>query len=133
MSASLADEPCQLPCSELDVFDVENSLGVTPKETGHSFLQNLPSRAQEWRPRRQSLAQREQVVLVAPSAVQEEQRHGPGALPSYESVHEIELRGRHPPCPAVAWGKRSGGSARSICSRYASYIGGSFSCEPSSA
>ena len=96
---------------QAEVLLVEDAHGEAAEEAGHAVLEHGPARRQEVRLGRQAPAERQEVVLVAARAVEQEER---GARsPGNEAVDEAEVRRRFarahsalPPARAEAAGPR---------------------------
>jgi hypothetical protein len=70
------DELYQLLCPVLKVLDIENSFGDPAKKTEHAFLQDFAPNSEERSTGPQFLSQRQKIILVTSSAVQQEKCHG---------------------------------------------------------
>ena len=105
-------------------------LADSTEEPRHAVLQYRPAYREHRRTGRQMIAQRQQVVLVATSAVQEQQRRARrGIVGGQEDVRPIETPlGVH----GMSMSSWSGGSAAAICSRLGSSQGGNLRLRPSS-
>src|SRR3954453_2757212 len=122
----------QFVSPEPEVLDIEDTLCQPAEEPRHTIFENLPPRAEERSPGGQRFTQREQIVLIATGAMEQQQWGGPRPGSGPEPVNEAETGILHPACPTGACGNRSGGSTRSISALLASYIGGSLRRVPSS-
>ena len=112
------------------VILVEDALAEPAEEARHAVLQHGPAHRQHGGTRGQLVPQRQQVVLVAAGAVQQEQRRtGRLAVRGQEDVRPVELgdRSRNVDVElAAAAGRRRSARGR------APATGGSFRCRPSS-
>jgi hypothetical protein len=120
------DKTSQFTGSIPQVIQVKYTFGIPAEEARHAVLQHLAPRTKQRRSGRQRLAERNEIALVSPGTVEQQHRSSAAAGARHKPVYKSQILGAHRPCPAVACGNRSGGNARSIRPRWASYIGGSF-------
>jgi hypothetical protein len=76
MRSGPLDEARELVRPPLEVLEIEHSFGEAPEETWHAALEHLPARTQHRSIRQKSLAERQQIVFVAPCTMQEQKNRG---------------------------------------------------------
>src|SRR5215207_3272257 len=119
----LVDEAGELPGTGLQIVQIKDPFRMPPEEPRHTILQDLTAWTQERRFRREGTAEREQVVFVSTGPMQQEHRRRSRTAAGNKAMHKAQLRWIHLLSSATACSSRSGGSARSISRRLASYIG----------
>src|SRR5580700_1864121 len=125
MDLRFFDEICELPGPEPHVVFVETAFGKAPEKSRHAVFQHFAARRKQRSGRRDHAAERDEVVLVAAGAVQQQQRARIGLGTFFKAMNEGQ---GHQAVRSAAC--RSGNTA-SISLRRASRNGGSFRSWPS--
>src|SRR6185503_14051275 len=73
------------------VVEIEHALGAPPEETRHAVFGHLAARGQQSGARQQALAERDQIVLVAAGAVQQQKHRQTGPRRRDETMAEAEV------------------------------------------
>ena len=68
-----SDEIREFVGSADEVLLVENAFGQSSEKTRHAILQNLPPWTEQYRVRKKTASEIQQIVLVAPCAMEQQQ------------------------------------------------------------
>src|ERR1700692_1344636 len=125
MDLRLFDQIRELRRAGAHVVFVETVFGEAPEKSRHAVFQNFSARRKQRNCRREQPAERDEVVLVASGAVQQQQRTRIWLGAFFKAMNKGQ---GHQAVRSVAC---SSGSRASISLRRASRNGGSFKSRPS--
>src|ERR1700730_1101875 len=125
MGSRFFDEIGELQGAVAHIVLVEAALGKAPEKSRHAVFQDFSARRKQRRVRRDHATERDEIVLVATGAVQQQHRARIGLGAFFKAMSEGQ---RH---QAVRSAACRSGSTASISLRRASRNGGSFRSWPS--